>query len=161
MTRKEFIELTGLTIAAFCVGCTKTDFLPQEIIATQDTGYRDTAERRPRPSLQGPHPPPPPKFDFTIDLDNATNAALLIDGGFMHFETTIVARTLAGQYIAAQKNCTHNGVEINYNGSNNRYECPGHGSVFANDGNVLLGPAQTALKTYKTQLNGKLLRVFE
>ena len=51
-------------------------------------------------------------------------------------------------------------VTIEYQGTNNRFFCSGHGSTFTNTVTVSNGPAAQALKQYKTALTGNNLRVY-
>jgi cytochrome b6-f complex iron-sulfur subunit len=57
--------------------------------------------------------------------------------------------------------CTHQQVLIDFQASNNRFYCSGHGSVFSTTGAVLNGPAAAPLKQYKTARTGNSIRIFE
>lgn len=50
-------------------------------------------------------------------------------------------------YTACLMRCTHQGCEVEVQGS--RYVCPCHGSEFTSSGAVLEGPADQPLKTFK------------
>ncbi len=52
------------------------------------------------------------------------------------------------EYIACLMRCTHEDCEVEVQGS--RYICPCHGSEFSNEGAVLSGPAEEALRNFKT-----------
>jgi Rieske Fe-S protein len=52
-------------------------------------------------------------------------------------------RTGATSFDAFSMVCTHEGCETNV--QNNRFECPCHGSIFANTGAVIQGPATRPL----------------
>lgn len=101
------------------------------------------------------------KVDFTLDLNDPSNSALNANGGFLVKNRVIVARTQGGSYIAVAAACTHEGTIIQYQGGNQRFLCPNHGSAFSEMGSVLNGPATSALKQYQTALAGTSLRVFE
>jgi nitrite reductase/ring-hydroxylating ferredoxin subunit len=59
-------------------------------------------------------------------------------------------------YRSVLMRCTHKGVELRVAGD--RLECPAHGSVFANSGAVLEGPADTSLRVLPTRASeGKVL----
>ena len=136
MERREFFSLLGLGSAAIAVGsclggCSKSSSSPT-----------------------------PANVDFTLDLTASTNAALLTNGGFIYSSGIIVARTLAGKFIAVSQACTHESVTVVYQGANNRFFCNAHGSAFSETGAVNNGPASSALKAYNTTVSGNSLRVF-
>jgi len=54
----------------------------------------------------------------------------------------------ADLYTACLMRCTHQGCEVELQG--NRYVCPCHGSEFSTKGDVLNGPADKPLKSFKT-----------
>ena len=136
MERKEFLALLGLSagavVVASCVGgCSKSD--------------STTANQ---------------SVDFTLDLSNASNAALTNNGGYLVKNGVIVARTSAGAYIAVASACTHEGTTIEYQSGSTRFHCPNHGANFSETGAVQNGPASTNLQQFKTTLSGTSLRVY-
>ena len=144
MERKEFINAIGMGTAslllATCFGaCSKG--------SSSDNG------------ITGPGPTPPSNVDFTLDLNQQSNANLANSGGFVYSNGVIVARTTTGSYIAVAMACTHQGTTLVYEGNNNRFYCNNHGSTFSNSGVVNNGPASTNLKQYTTTLTGSMLRV--
>mgnify|MGYP006140420205 CR=1 FL=1 len=52
------------------------------------------------------------------------------------------------QYIASLMSCTHKACELEIGGG--IYSCPCHGSEFSMTGELLEGPAEENLKTFKT-----------
>jgi cytochrome b6-f complex iron-sulfur subunit len=139
MDRKEFISMVGFgsisVFAAACLGgCNKNDI--SSLTAA------------------------PSNVDFTLDLTQSANATLLVYGGYLYSGGVIVARTIAGNYIAVSQACTHQGVTVQYIGSSQEFYCPSHGATFSNTGAVTGGPAPGALKKYNTSLNGSMLRVY-
>lgn len=102
---------------------------------------------------------PPTNIDFTLDLSASANAALTSVGGYLYKDGVIVANTPHG-YVAVSQQCTHQGTTIYYDGTNNVFVCPAHGSVFSTSGAVLNGPASSPLGKYHTSLNGSSLRVY-
>lgn len=137
MDRKAFLSLCGIGAAAFAAtycfgGCKPMDSAP-----TAPTG-----------------------IDFTLNLSEPANAALNSNGGYLTKNGVIVARTMAGIYVAVSQSCTHAGTTVQYEGSANHFHCPNHGSNFATDGAVVNGPAASPLTKYNTSLNGTMLRVF-
>ncbi len=57
-----------------------------------------------------------------------------------------VFRTPEGSYQAVLMRCTHRGADLSVVGE--RLECPAHGSVFDNSGNVIEGPASSPLRQF-------------
>jgi cytochrome b6-f complex iron-sulfur subunit len=148
MERKDFIEKVGLSAASILIfgcmqGCSKSD--------------------SPAPAPPNNNNNPPKAIDFTINITTNPYASLNTAGGFYVDKTNniIIARTLANEFLAVSSLCTHQQVLIDFQPSNNRFFCSGHGSVFSTTGAVLNGPAASALKQYKTALSGNSLRIFE
>ena len=66
-----------------------------------------------------------------------------------------VTRLSAGQAIAVSTICTHAGCQINsYDAGAQQYLCPCHNSVFAADGSVVRGPANSTLTNYSGTISG-------
>ncbi len=65
----------------------------------------------------------------------------------------IVTRLDASTVIAVDAKCTHLGCTVAWNGGNQQFECPCHGSTFASDGRVNVGPATLPLTTYSVTVN--------
>ncbi len=78
----------------------------------------------------------------------------------MVHQGVIIARTLAGAFIAVSASCTHQGTNVYYYSNGNKFVCPNHGAQFSNTGNVTQGPANSNLKQYKTALTGNTLRIY-
>jgi cytochrome b6-f complex iron-sulfur subunit len=99
-------------------------------------------------------------IDFTLDLSSSANSALAANGGYIISQGVIVAKTSAGEYIAVSAACTHEGVNVQFQSSSNRFHCPGHGANFNTNGTVQNGPANSPLSKYNTSLSGNMLRVY-
>lgn len=143
MDRKEFLAQLGLTSAAIfagaCLGgCSKED----------------------NPTTGGGGTTPPSNVDFTINLADPANAALNTAGNYIYQSGIIIAKTLSDTYIAVSQACTHQGTSVVFQGTNDRFFCPNHGSTFSTSGAVTNGPAASPLKRYNTALSGTNLRVF-
>jgi Rieske Fe-S protein len=52
------------------------------------------------------------------------------------------------EFSAVLMKCTHQGTELQAAGDH--LHCPGHGSEFDNRGKMIQGPAETALRSFKT-----------
>ena len=140
MDRKQFLSLIGLSVTAAgvinCTGCSKNS----------DSSSSGTNG--------------PTGVDFTLDLNASANAVLLTNGGYLVSNGVIVARTVAGAYIAVQHSCTHESYGLVYQGTSSRFYCANHGATFSNSGAVTNGPATRSLTTYNTTLTGTSLRVY-
>jgi glycine/D-amino acid oxidase-like deaminating enzyme/nitrite reductase/ring-hydroxylating ferredoxin subunit len=55
-------------------------------------------------------------------------------------------RDEAGRLHAVSARCTHLGCQVVWNGAENSWDCPCHGSRFTPDGDILNGPATTPLQ---------------
>ncbi|MBC8109698.1 MAG: Rieske (2Fe-2S) protein [Verrucomicrobia bacterium] len=150
MNRKEFLRNLGLSsaslMAVYCLGSV-TSCSPESENPTPTT-----------PGGGGSN-----KLDFTLDLNQTANAALKANGSFVIKDSIIIARANDGSFVALSKACTHQGTTVDFQPSNNRFNCSNHGSNFNLDGSVANGPAGTALKKYNTTFdaNTQILRVFE
>ncbi|MGL5111767.1 MAG: ubiquinol-cytochrome c reductase iron-sulfur subunit [Flavobacterium sp.] len=101
--------------------------------------------------------PAPTSVDFVIDV---SMGSLATNGGFLVTKGIVVAKTLAGDFLAVSASCTHQGTTVNYSASGNKFVCPNHGAQFSDTGVVTVGPAARNLTQYKTSLSGNSLRVF-
>ena len=140
MDRKEFLASLGLSAASValftCAACSKTSDSPMGT------------------------PTGPTGVDFSLDLNASANAALLNNGGYLTTQDVIVARTLAGSYIAVQRSCTHQNYGLVYHPNTSRFFCNNHGATFSETGAVEVGPARSPLTVYHTQLTGTTLRIY-
>lgn len=146
MKRHEFFTALGVTagtviFAPFLVSCSKSN-------SVADPGTGGTT---------------PGTIDFTLDLSLPANSALMTVGGSLANNGIIIAFTSSG-YVALANVCTHQGSQVLYDSTNNRFNCSntaaGHGSQYALNGAVTAGPAPKALKMYNVTLTGTKLRVY-
>lgn len=106
------------------------------------------------------------KVDFTINLNDAANAALKTKGNYLVIkaQNVIIARVndTNGTFLAVDSRCTHEQTTINYRSSSNDFYCPNHGSTFSSTGAVTKGPASLALTRFNTSFDAtnNTLRVF-
>ncbi len=135
MNRKEFLEQLGLgaafVLTTACLGgCAKEDFRPTEPI------------------------------DLTLDLTLLEYEALQQNGGFVVIDNAVVvARTLAGDYVAATRMCSHEG-RLQITLRDDEWYCTAHGARYMLDGGGLNNNGSNGLTTYQTSLSGDVLRVF-
>ncbi|MGQ0639495.1 MAG: ubiquinol-cytochrome c reductase iron-sulfur subunit [Gemmatimonadaceae bacterium] len=62
-----------------------------------------------------------------------------------------------GAYTVLSSECTHRGCTVE--AQSDRIVCPCHGSTYDRKGEVLRGPAQRALRPYRTQLTSERVLV--
>lgn len=143
MERQEFLRLLSTAGVAVCAGCALESC---------------TGSDSPTPSGGGG----PSGVDFTLDLSQSANAALLTDGGFVYKSGIIVVCLNASTqtFTAVSQTCTHQGSTIAWLQADGNFRCPNHGSRFSSAGTVILGPATINLRKYNTSLTGTVLRVF-
>jgi len=98
--------------------------------------------------------------NFTIDLSDPTNAALLTAGNYIYqSQIIIICVTPSSSYLALASTCTHNGCTVAYNHNTDKLNCPCHGGVFDTNGTVTAGPPPKPLKKYNTTVNGNLITI--
>lgn len=98
--------------------------------------------------------------NFTLDLNDAANAPLQSNGGFVVVNNqVVVARTNDGNYVAATRTCSHEPRKqmVLRNGE---WYCTAHGARFNLSGTGLNNNGRNGLTVYNTELNGNMLRVF-
>lgn len=137
MDRKEFLSQVGLGAAA--------------LLAPVCLGGLAACGK------SGGSPSAPTNVDFTLDV---STGPLATNGGFIVRNNIIIARTNSGGFLAVSAACTHEGTNVNYVASSNKFVCPNHGAQFSSTGAVTLGPATRNLTSYNTSLNGTTLRVY-
>lgn len=137
MDRKEFLVTLGKGAAiagvVYCIGCSANG---------------------------SDNPAAPQNVDLTLDLSQPANSALTSVGGSIVTNGIIIGRTGTSSFVAVSSACTHEGTTIQFQLNNNRFYCNNHGSTYALDGTVTLGPATRALVKYNTTFIGNSLRIF-
>jgi cytochrome b6-f complex iron-sulfur subunit len=148
MERKDFIEKVGLSAASILIfGCMQSCSKSESPAPAQPSNNNNNTIKT---------------IDFTINITASPYTNLNTTGGFYIDKTNsiIIARTLTNEFLAVSSICTHQQVTLDFEASNNRFYCSGHGSTFSTTGAVINGPAAAPLKQYKTSLSGNLLRIF-
>lgn len=142
MDRKEFLAQVGLgSTAIFAATC------------MQSCSKSDSASSNPIT--------PGTAVDFTLDLNDPTNAALKKTGGYVIIKGVIVALATNGNYLAVSAACPHEGVNVQYQSNQDQFYCSAHGSYFASSGKYISGPANgRSLTQFKITLTGNSLRVY-
>ena len=146
MERREFLESLGIgaafVLTATCLQSCKKD--------------------EPTPATTTPtNPTTGTGVDFTLNLDDASNAALKKNGGYVISNEVVVARDINGNYVAVTQVCSHQGFkQVKFDGAKNEFMCSQHGARFSTVGSGLNGEGSGGLTVYKTALTGSSLRVF-
>lgn len=72
------------------------------------------------------------------------------EGGLVRHHGRLVAayKDMAGELRTLSPRCTHMGCLLRWNGAEQTWDCPCHGSRFRRDGRLLHGPAVRDMKTY-------------
>ena len=82
-----------------------------------------------------------------------------VERSHVFVETTSLAfpiciqKTGTDEFTALLMSCTHRGCELNFGGG--IYTCPCHGSEFSKTGEVLEGPADKNLRSFKTETDNE------
>lgn len=82
-----------------------------------------------------------------------------IDGWHAETETKVawVVKTPENKILAFGPQCTH--LACAYHPADGKFVCPCHGSEFALDGKVLMGPAARPLDQYQTRIENNRLQI--
>lgn len=88
----------------------------------------------------------------SVDEIAAGDGAILRDG----VSKIAVYRDEQGGLHAVSAKCTHLGCVVHWNSAEQSWDCPCHGSRFGTDGEVLHGPAATALAAVTLDTEGHL-----
>lgn len=102
----------------------------------------------------------PSNVDFQLDLGTNAYASLKIPGNHVIVQGVIVALSTSNTYLAVSSSCPHQGVQVQFQSSQNQFICTAHNSVFTSTGARVSGPAPKGLTQYKTSLTGNILRVY-
>ena len=104
----------------------------------------------------------PGQFSGSTVRVNTAGSALLNVGGSVLAESTagvfLIARTSTSTFSAIDAVCTHEGCTIT-GADGNAYVCPCHGSRYNQSGQVLGGPAKSALRQYATSFADGVLTI--
>ncbi len=119
--------------------------------ATATTNAVPTPTPQPAPTQPPPTPTPPPQHTGTVigSTSMGTNSST-------NFSSNILVHLPNGNFVAYSRSCTHQGVQVYYDGGSHHLLCPAHGAVFdpANNGNPISGPNNGPLSAVTIHVNG-------
>ncbi len=98
-----------------------------------------------------------------VELALADYTALRTVGGYVyvvlpeHLLNVVIAMIAEDCYVAVWRICSHGACETDWDAATDTAICPCHGSVFAEDGAVLVGPATAGLRTFPVVRRGDSL----
>ncbi|CAG4992515.1 hypothetical protein DYBT9275_00978 [Dyadobacter sp. CECT 9275] len=100
----------------------------------------------------------PEPNNLTLNLNDAANAALKKNGGYVIREGVVIARSNTGAYIAATLTCSHEGKnEITY--QTDHFYCTAHGAKYDNTGKGLNSEGKKGIRVYTTSLTDNILTI--
>ena len=102
----------------------------------------------------------PSNVDLQLDLSTPAYASLKTPGSYVIVQGVIVALSTNSTYLAVSSACPHEGVQVQFQSSQNQFICTAHNSVFTSTGARVSGPTPRGLTQYKTSLTGNILRVY-
>lgn len=125
----------------------------------------------PRCGPEVPHQDPPgscgdlpgTEEEGWVEVPLAEHPALEEVGGASPYQNgpalldVLLVRASEECYLALWRNCTHGACHVEWSEAHRHLECPCHGSLFGEDGEVLKGPATRALRTFRVLRDGNSL----
>jgi nitrite reductase/ring-hydroxylating ferredoxin subunit len=122
---------------------------PSPTVGTQPT---PTQGSTPPPK---PTPTPPPHTGTVIgSTSQPTNSGKNFTNPADGRSSTLV-HLANGNFVACERQCTHQGVNVNYDSGSQKLVCPAHGAVFdpANGFNLIQGPGNGPLPGVSIRVN--------
>jgi serine/threonine protein kinase len=120
-------------------------------------GATQPPQPTPKPTQPPPTPTPtPPQHTGTVIgyTNQATNSGKTFtnpkDGN-----SSMLVHLSNGNFVACERQCTHQGVNVNYDAGSQKLVCPAHGAVFdpANGFNLIQGPGNGPLAGVSIRVN--------
>jgi cytochrome b6-f complex iron-sulfur subunit len=151
--RKEFIKKAGcslLMLAAMGItvsACSSTDVAGEDDTDNGNTGGNESGITITASTI-------------VLDLSKTTPSVLGSPGGFLLIANGgAMAVNVNGTIKAFTNICTHQQCTTSWAFSNSRLVCTCHNSQFNTNGQVVSGPAVTALKEYGVTRNGNIVTI--
>ena len=103
---------------------------------------------------------PPSGSSITFNLNDSPFNALQQAGGWLlHPSENVLLVNVSGQISAFGSRCTHTGCTRDWTFPNNLFQCNCHGSQFNTNGEVVSGPASSALTRLTVSVNGDVVSI--
>lgn len=99
-----------------------------------------------------PQPTTAPTGTVIGHTNQATNTAVLFTDPASGKASYLVHMS-NGNWAAVNAQCTHAGVQVNYNAGSGQFNCPAHGAIFNGDGTNPQSPANTPLPPVHITVN--------
>ena len=98
---------------------------------------------------------------ISIDLSNNSVANLREQGGWLLITAanTLIVNVDGDTFRSFTSVCTHQGCSINWQFSNELFECTCHGSRFNTSGSVVRGPANADLAEFTVSVEGDIVTI--
>jgi serine/threonine protein kinase len=116
-----------------------------------------TTNAAPTPTQPPPTPTPQPQHTGTVigSTSMGTNSSQNFSNP-ANGNSSILIRLPNGNFVAYSRSCTHQGVQVYYDGGSHELHCPAHGAVFdpANNANPVSGPNNGPLSPVTIHVNG-------
>ena len=85
------------------------------------------------------------------ELDEVGGFVLVLFRGFI----MVISRVETETFVCLDALCTHSRCAVRYNPATRQFPCPCHGSIFAESGAVIQGPAEASLPSFPTEFAGE------
>ena len=146
MKRKEFLNWAGIGLLA--------SFFPVALAACSKKQSAELTET----AATAPIAADMPDAEGYLTFGTAQE---LIENGYLinNKSNVIVFRNSSNNLSAFSLICTHQGCSVDWKKSSNILYCPCHGSEFTSDGDVVNGPAQSALPSFEIKEENELILV--
>ena len=150
--RREFIGCG--TCALLLVGCGD-----KNISSTNDSASLDTDAPAPEELEPSFDPCATTAQAGWTELNLEDYPALVDVGGYIKWNSMIIAHVEEGCYAAVAASCTHQGGEIYYSHQRKQFSCLEHAATFDLDGSWSLGTVTNNLESYLVAKQGDTLFV--
>lgn len=131
----------------------------------RDIGSGDSGDTDPGSADTAPACDTGGSVDGWVEIPLAAYPELKAPGGWAWVDAPeellvlVVAHVSEGCFVALWRICSHGACELSWEAASGGAVCPCHGSVFAEDGSVLVGPATSPVRAFPVVRRGDALFV--